>query len=163
LGIKLNDVKLKDFWPSRGPQWDALGRISDKAYFLVEAKAHITEIISSSQAKSPASIALIEKSLNATRAYLKLNSEIDLTKGFYQYVNRLAHLYLFRVLNNIPTYLVFVYFVNDNTYIPTRKQEWDGALQLMHALLGANRHKLSEYIIDVFIDVQKDICFKASK
>ena len=157
LGISLSKVELKDFWPNRGPQWDALGRIGDKAYFLVEAKAHVSEIISSSQAKSPTSRSLIEKSLNETRSYLKLNPEFDLTKGFYQYVNRLAHLYLLRVLNNIPAYLVFVYFVNDNTHIPTTQEEWEGALELMHALLGAKRHKLSRYIIYVFIDIQKDI------
>ena len=40
LGIRLEKKKLKDFWPSRGLQWDALGRIKDKVYFLVEAKAH---------------------------------------------------------------------------------------------------------------------------
>ena len=41
LGIKLSKTSLNDFWPKRGPQWDALGRIEDKAYFLVEAKAHV--------------------------------------------------------------------------------------------------------------------------
>jgi hypothetical protein len=157
LGISLGKVKLKDFWPNRGPQWDALGRIGDQAYFLVEAKAHVSEIISSSQAESTVSKALIEKSLNEIRSYLKLNPEFNLTKGFYQYVNRLAHLYLLRVVNNIPAYLVFVYFLNDPTHIPTTKEEWEGALQLMHALLGANRHMLSKYIIDVFIDVENDI------
>ena len=157
LGIKLTKTKLGDFWPSRGPQWDALGRIDDKAYFLVEAKAHVAEIISSSQAKAPSSKSLIKKSLKETAKALKLNPSFDLTKGFYQYANRLAYLYLLRTLNDIPAYLVFVYLVNDNTHIPTRKQEWEGALQLMHSLLGSNRHSLSRYIIDVFIDVQMDI------
>ena len=35
LGIRLQKKKLKDFWPNRGPQWDALGIIEDKAYFFV--------------------------------------------------------------------------------------------------------------------------------
>ena len=104
LGIKLVKTKLKDFWPNRGPQWDALGRIGNEAYFLVEAKAHISEIISSSQAKSPKSKTLIKKSLNRTQKYLDLRPNIDLTKDFYQYANRLAHLYLLRVLNDIPAY-----------------------------------------------------------
>lgn len=156
LGITLPYVELNEFWPSLGPQWDALGRAGDSAYFLVEAKAHVTELVSFSQAKSPESIALIDKSLNETRSYLSLNSEIDLTEGFYQYVNRLAHLYLLRILNNIPAYLVFVYFLNDNTHIPSNLDEWIGTLQLMDSLLGADRHNLSRYIIDVFIDVEKD-------
>jgi hypothetical protein len=106
LGIKLRKRNLKDFWPNRGPQWDALGMVENKAYFLVEAKAHVSEIISSSQAESPSSKALINKSLNETKDYLKLNPDFDLTKGFYQYSNRLAHLYLLRRLNNIPAYVV---------------------------------------------------------
>ncbi|MFC1869160.1 hypothetical protein ACFL0H_13665 [Thermodesulfobacteriota bacterium] len=57
-------------------------------------------------------------------------------------------------MNDIPAYLVFVYFVNDHTHIPTSRDEWNGALQLMHTLLGSNRHRLTRYIIDVFIDVQ---------
>ena len=50
LGIKLAKTSLNDFWPKRGPQWDALGRIEHKTYFLVEAKAHVSEKSSSSQA-----------------------------------------------------------------------------------------------------------------
>jgi hypothetical protein len=157
LNIQLKDKPLKDFWPSGGPQWDALGRIKERAYFLVEAKAHISEIISSSKAESQKSKALITKSLNETKDYLKLNPDIDLTKGFYQYSNRLAHLYLLKKLNRIPAYLIFVYFVNDEAFIPTKRDEWDGALQLMHNLLGSTRHTLSKYVIDVFIDV-KNIC-----
>jgi len=154
LGIKLSKTKLKDFWPNRGPQWDALGKLGDKSYFLVEAKAHVSEIISSSQAKSPKSIALINKSLIETKDHLKLKPYVDLTKGFYQYSNRLSHLYLLRVLNDIPAYLVFVYFVNDYTHIATTKYEWNGALQIMHALLGNHKRTLSKYVIDVFIDVK---------
>ncbi len=82
---KLTKKELKDFWPSRGPQWDALGRIKNEAYFLVEAKAHVSEIISSSQAKAKSSVSLINKSLRETKNYLNLKPGIDLTKGFYQY------------------------------------------------------------------------------
>ena len=153
LGIKLTETTLQDFWPSRGPQWDALGRIDNEAYFLVEAKAHVSEIISSSQAKAPASKSLITKSLEETERFLNLKPDIDLTRGFYQYANRLAHLYLLRQLNNVPAYLVFVYFVNDTTHIPTNRDEWRGALKLINGILDTNRHKLSKYVVDVFIDV----------
>jgi hypothetical protein len=155
LGIKLTKTKLKDFWPTRGPQWDALGRIENKAYFLVEAKAHVSEIISSSQAKSARSILLIERSLNEIKNYLKLKAYLDLSNGFYQYSNRLAHLYLLRQLNGISAYLVFVYFVNDHTHIPTTRDEWNGALQLMHSVLSTHKHSLLKYVIEVFIDVEE--------
>jgi hypothetical protein len=155
LCIKLSKIRLKDFWPKRGPQWDALGRIGDRAYFLVEANGHVSELLSSSQAKAPASKALINKSLEETKEYLKLNPYVDLSKGFYQYSNRLAHLYLLRKLNGIPAYLVFVYFINDHTHIPTSKEEWKGALELMHILLGTHKHRLQKYVIDVFVDVEE--------
>ena len=153
LNIKPPKRPLKDFRPGQGPQWDASGRIGDKAYFLVEAKAHVSEIISSSLAKSPKSISLINKSLNETKKYLKLKPHLDLSKGFYQYANRLAHVYFLRTLNNIPAYLVFAYFVNDPTHIPTTRDEWKGALELMHSILGTGTHKLKKYTMDVFIDV----------
>ena len=155
LNIEPPKRPLKDFWPGQGPQWDASGRIGDKAYFLVEAKGHISELVSASQSKSGASRSLINKSLNETKEYLKLNPCIDLSKGFYQYFNRLSHLYLLRKLNGIPAYLVFVYFINDHTHIPISKEEWSGALKLMHTLLGTNNHTFQEYVIKVFIDVEK--------
>jgi hypothetical protein len=64
LGIKPTKIKLRDFWPNRGPQWDALGRDSATGlYFLVEAKANIPELLSECQAKASASLDLIKKSL----------------------------------------------------------------------------------------------------
>ncbi len=153
LGINLIHTKLSDFWPTKGPQWDALGKIGDEAFFLIEAKAHVTELKSSLAATSPTSISLINRSLAKTKSYLNLKTDLNLTKGFYQYSNRLAHLYLLRVLNKTPSYLVFVYFINDHTYIPTSKNEWSGALQLFHSLLGTGKHKLQKYIVDIFIDV----------
>jgi hypothetical protein len=43
-GIERLPVRLlKDFWPARGPAWDAIGRTSDGGAIFVEAKAHIPE------------------------------------------------------------------------------------------------------------------------
>ena len=41
------------------------------------------------------------------------------------------------------------------SHIPTSKDEFIGGLELMHLSLGANRHALSEFILDIFIDVEK--------
>ena len=38
--------ELKQFWPSRGPQWDALAISTSGKVLLVEAKAHVGEICS---------------------------------------------------------------------------------------------------------------------
>lgn len=75
--------------------------------------------------------------------------------SFYQYTNRLDHLYLLRVLNDLPAYLVFVCFVNDTEMNgPKSKEVWQGALKLLHSYLGIGRHKLSKYIADVFIELK---------
>ena len=43
----------------------------------------------------------------------------DWSHCFYQYANRLAHLYLLRESNGLDAFLVFVYFVDDRT-VPNR-------------------------------------------
>jgi len=46
LGIKLSKVLLSDFWPLKGPVWDGLGKSDSGNVFLVEAKSHISEVLS---------------------------------------------------------------------------------------------------------------------
>lgn len=158
LNVDTNYMSLKEFWPNNGPQWDGLakGYFDNKEIaFLIEAKANIPEMVSPpSGAKSEKSIALINKSLNDVKGYVKSSSQADWSSYFYQYCNRLAHLYYLRVINKIPTYMVFVYFIGDETVDgPTTKEEWIGAIKVMKNYLGIDkRHKLSEYVIDIFID-----------
>jgi len=96
-------------------------------------------------------------SLNETKEYLEANVEVDWSKVFYQYTNRLAHLYLLRVLNGIPTCLVNVYFYNDvEQRGPESILEWEKAIEIQKTRLGIQQHKLDRNVIDVFIDV-KDI------
>jgi hypothetical protein len=156
LGIDLPKCKLSEFWPRGGPQWDGLGRADDGTVFLVEAKAHISETISHLAAKSPISERKILASLQQTKDYLNVKTPNDWASPFYQYANRIAHLYLLRVLNGIPAYLVFVYFLKDEIMGgPKTEEEWIGALKLLHAYLGVGRNKLGRFMIDVFIDVRE--------
>ncbi len=37
---------------------------------------------------------------------------------------------------------------------PTRREEWDGAMRLLHAYLGIGRNRLEPFIYNVFIDVR---------
>ena len=157
LGIVLNKIKypLSDFWPDKGPQWDALG-VSGDEIILVEAKANIPEMESSgTDAKNPQSINRIRNSLDEVKKYLSVDITIDWTGTFYQYANRIAHLYYLREKNNIKAHLLFVYFINDITvHGPKTKDEWLGAIQTMECYLGlAKKHKLRKYIHDIFIDV----------
>jgi hypothetical protein len=153
LGVKLKERHLQDFWPQNGPQWDALGKSCSGKLFLVEAKSHIKELISTIQAKNESSARRIRRSLQETKLFLGSNSKIDWSCGFYQYVNRLAHLYLLRE-NKLQAYLLFVYFINDfEMKGPTTIHEWKGAIELLHSYLGIRKHKLQNLVADLFIDV----------
>ena len=155
LGIKLPKVSLSDFWPSKGPVWDGLGKSKTGKVFLVEAKSHISEALSPGTGAGVKSLRKIKKSLDETKSFLNSTSEHDWTSTFYQYTNRLAHLYLLRALNEVPAYLVFVYFVNDKEMNgPQSIDEWNDAHSLLTSYLGIGRHRLKTYIADIFIDVE---------
>ena len=156
LNIVLPTKQLKDFWPRGGPVWDGLAKSDSGKIFLVEAKAHIPEAVSSGTGAGPESLKLIRQSLAETKKYLRSKSPNDWSSTFYQYTNRLAHLYLLRVLNDIPAYLVFIYFLNDQKMNgPSSIPEWRGAIELLHAYLGIKETRLPDYIIDVFVDVRE--------
>ena len=51
--------------------------------------------------------------------------------------------------------MVNIYFINDKSVNgPKTKEEWLSAIQVMKKYLGVGRHKLSKYMIDLFIDVE---------
>ncbi len=145
---------LSDFWPDNGPQWDALG-VSGDEIILVEAKANIPEMVSPGTKAGTSSRRKIKNSLDEVKKYLSVSDSIDWTGTFYQYVNRIAHLYYLREKNQIKARLLFIYFINDVTVRgPKTKDEWLGAIQTMECYLGLDKnHKLRKYIYDIFIDV----------
>jgi hypothetical protein len=152
LGVKLDVVSLNEFWPNRGPQWDALGKSSSGKFFLVEAKSHIPELMSTFSGSSQASISKILSSLQETKDYFCSKTDFVWSKTFYQYTNRLAHLYLFRK-NRLDAYLVDVYFLGDSEMDgPKTVDEWQGAIRLVRSCLGLREHLLRKCVVDVFID-----------
>ncbi|MCC7000921.1 MAG: hypothetical protein IT357_02105 [Gemmatimonadaceae bacterium] len=156
LGLELKARPLSSFWPARGPVWDGLARTSDDEYVLVEAKAHIAEMVSPASKASPASLAKIERALKETRDALAPKTTISWSGTFYQITNRLAHLYLLRTLNRINARLVFLYFVGDEDVGgPVSRAEWDGAIRVTEAYLGVGRHRLSSFVHHAFIDVKE--------
>ena len=153
LGVELKERMLAEFWPKGGPQWDALGRSSQGKLLLVEAKSHISELFSTLKAENPYSKKRIVDSLDETKNRIGSKTDFDWSNGFYQYANRLAHLYLLRE-NQLAAYLVFVYFLNDSEMRgPAAICEWKGAIELMHSCLGIRRHKLQRFITEIFIDI----------
>jgi hypothetical protein len=152
---------LQEFWPARGPQWDGLARTSRGEPLLIEAKAHIAELLSPATAAGARSRDLIAKSLRQVKAACGSRAAWEWSGLCYQYTNRLAHLYFLRSLTKVPAYLVFVYFLNaTDVHGPTTAEEWTGALRLLHSLLGVDDERLQDRfgnaIVEAFVDV-KDV------
>jgi hypothetical protein len=146
---------LKEFWPARGPVWDAIGIASNMQPIFVEAKAHIAEMASPGTKASPASLELIKKSLQEARRFYAPRATAGWAGTFYQYGNRLAYQYFLRRLNGIKSHLVFVYFLNAKDMKgPVSKEEWLGAIKLLHATLGLSAMD-AEGVHEVFVDVRK--------
>ncbi len=153
FNIRLEKPSLAQFWPKGGPQWDALGKSSSGRLFLIEGKSHISELISSLRAEDKESRKKIQKSLSETKRYLNSKAQAEWSQSFYQYTNRLAHLYLLRK-NGLPAYLVHVYFLKDfEMKGPDTFHEWEGAIKLLKSCLGIGKHRLKKFMTNVYIDV----------
>jgi hypothetical protein len=153
LGVELTRQPLSSFWPTGGPVWDGLARTPWGASVLIEAKAHVTEMASSCQAESSASLATIGAAFEATKAAFDVDPEVDWCTGYYQYANRLAHAYLMNELNGVPTELVFLHFVGDSDVDgPASREEWQKAIITVHDALGV-LGQLPRYVRDAFVDV----------
>lgn len=156
VGLDPTEIKLNDFWPPKGPQWDALAKTTGGYVILIEAKANIQEIVSPATGAGENSKAIIDKALSETKKFLNLTNDIDWSGKFYQYANRLAHLYFLRVKCNKPTFLVNIYFIGDDTVSgPKTKQEWETAIKDLHTCLGLSEHRLSNYMADLFIHIDE--------
>ena len=153
LEVQSLKAKLANFWPASGPRWDALAKSNSGKLFLVEAKSHITELISDFKGNNQASIDKINRSLNQTKKRFGVKESYDWTKTFYQYANRLAHINFLRE-NGYEAWLVNIYFINDaDMKGPKTIDEWKGAIRLLHRCLGLREHLLSKSVTDVFFDV----------
>lgn len=158
IAARTEVAPISGLWPTRGPQWDALGRTSRGEPLLIEAKAHIPELLSPPTQATGRSLRVIRTSLDRVKRAVGSRAAADWSGVYYQYTNRLAHLYFLRGLNRIPAYLVFVYLLNDAEMLgPKTAEEWAGAIRLVHAQLGIDEARLTKAfagaVIDVFIDV----------
>lgn len=166
----LNDTSLltewNRFWPRTGSQqnWDAVGWLnsdSGKELLLVEAKAHLAEILSHCQAK-PASQRggrdIIEKALNQVKGSLGAAPSSDWLSPYYQYANRLAVLWFLRQ-QGIQARLVGIYFTDPKStqikvQCPKHESAWLMDLNKMETALGLPAaHPLHDYIHKVFLPV----------
>ena len=155
-GIDLK-VPLRDFWPRRGPVWDAIGQISEGVPIFVETKAHIPEAVSLPSKASGRSKSMIGRSLSNARRWYAPRATKPWRAHFYQYAqyaNRLAHHYFLREVNGIESVLVFLYFTHDAEMQGRRSAaEWKGAIRLLHAALGIPAELERFKVFEVFVDV----------
>ena len=155
IGQRGLETALKEFWPTRGPQWDALGQTSQGDVLLVEAKAHVAEMCSPATAAGPDSRQLIEASLRKVEQRLNANQgHASRSDYFYQIANRIAHLDFLRS-NGVPSWLVFVNFLGDAEMSgPTTPEVWEAAYQVAFHVMGPRRdHPLSPFMIHVYPNV----------
>ena len=157
LELELKDRPLSAFWPDGGPHWDGLAKTDRTQVLLVEAKARVGEIREgASGATREESIEKIDCSLRETQQYLKSDELVEWRESpYYQYANRLAHLYLLAVLNGVDAYLLLVYFLNDSKMQgPVSVDHWEIAILRQHCEMGLPKdHTLSDRIVELYIDV----------
>lgn len=155
LEIELPHQSLESFWPSRGPQWDALAVTPTGAVLLVEAKAHIGELTSHCAARNPSSLERIQDAFDATKQHYGAPPAANWLSPYYQYTNRLAHLYLLREVNRLDAHLVHVCFLNDRQMGgPATDAEWKRALKDVHEALGLPDRPIPG-LCHVMIDVER--------
>lgn len=153
IGLSRLQPALREFWPARGPQWDALGVAGDDVY-LVEAKAHRNEMSSDGSASAEASVELIHRSLDATKAAMGVTGGVDWYSGHYQLANRLAHLHFLRQ-RGVKAHLVFVYFTEDEDMSgPASKGAWADAIGAAWRHLGLPTNESVPDVTELFIDVR---------
>lgn len=155
LGIENLRVLLNQFWPGSGPRWDALARTDNGKIILVEAKAHVGEMISHTRA-DPDSIRKIRAAIERTKTAFGAADNFNWESPFYQYANRLAHLYFLRELNRLDAYLLFVYFADAPDLPPAERcsiDQWTGAIRLVERALGLGSHPYRAYIQSLIVPV----------
>lgn len=156
LGLGQHAPALTDFWPARGPQWDALGITDRGDVLLVEAKAHVGEMCSPPSQASGTSRERIAARLEEVAAALGAHpAHASWIERFYQLANRLAHLHFLRA-QGVAAWLVLVNFVGDDEMNgPSSVREWRAAYQVAWHVMGLGaRHPLAPFVIEAFPDVR---------
>jgi hypothetical protein len=158
-------MKFSTTWPQTGnvQNWDAVGRIriNDKReWLLVEAKAHLEELISSCGAKPGTNRRKIEQVFKDVKQCLGVPMAADWMQPYYQFCNRIAALHTLDSCR-VPSRLLFIYFIGDwieksSRKCPRTESDWRPAInrQAKHVMLPC-KHALSSRIHKLFLDVRR--------
>jgi hypothetical protein len=164
-------ASFSDFWPfkpwvngkvnQRGtPHWDAIARVplasGGRGVVMVEAKAHRGELMKPkdrSKAK-PDSLKKITKSFSDVRGYYKIAADVPPWESrYYQFCNRLAHLWWMNMRAKVPTWLVWVLIVDDSVWRDRMTApEWHRAFETIRGEVGLRAgHRLEDRIGVVYL------------
>lgn len=154
LGLYNLRTPLKSFWLPSGPRWDGLAKTTSGKVILVEAKAHIEETVDYHSKASSESLDQINRSLSDTKKAFGAYTDARWESPFYQYANRLAHLYFLSELNSVDAYMLFLYFADapDVPY-PCTAEQWDGAIRLTKKCLGLSERQFQGRVGNVILKV----------
>ncbi|MFO1267308.1 MAG: hypothetical protein U1F67_11375 [Rubrivivax sp.] len=157
LGVDDTKAPLQTFWPSSGPRWDGLARTSGGKLILIEAKAYIAEAVDFGSKASSASLELIERSLTEAKAAYRARADAVWIRPFYQYANRLAHLYYLRNLLGADAYLLFVCITDaPDVSAPASAAEWRGAHAAIETALGLGTHPYRGFVRHLYWPALRD-------
>ncbi len=139
LGLTELGGELASFWPQGGPRWDALAKIQFRdemacGVLLLEAKSYPGEMIGNGCLATEPSLTRISASIEKARLWVGAEGG-DWMGQYYQFGNRLAHLYFLREVCGIPTWLINICFFDD-PHKPTRELVWRDALEYPMKALG---------------------------
>ena len=159
VNLKGSAPKLAEFWPKSGSRWDGLARLEKNGQLLgivlVEAKSYPEEMRGqgcNAERKSERR-KLIERSTKVAKDWFDADVSVDQWLGpYYQFANRLSHIYFLREIADIDAWLVNLCFVNDETMYPTSKEDWKASLKRAKNELGLKDEV--RYVADVFLDAR---------
>jgi hypothetical protein len=169
-----------EFWPFKAwvngkvnwqgtPHWDALARVPLKdgrrGAIMVEAKAHRGELVKPKDRSGakPDSLEKIRKSFAEVRDFYEIKQGVPPWETrYYQFCNRLTHLWWMNKPADVPTWLVWVLIVDDPVW-PDRMTapEWHEAFQAIKGEVGLyTGHRLEDRISVVYLPAAPEVAAK---
>jgi hypothetical protein len=153
LGIGHLTSELSAFWPDSGPRWDGLARTAAGEVILVEAKAHLDEVITDCEAGA-SSTEKILAAFEHTKTRLGIpNSRrrVAWHSPYYQMCNRVAHL-SFLHEHGVKAHLVFLCIADaDDVPAPVSRDTWQVVLKHMRRSLSLDKHSLRSFDHDIIL------------
>jgi hypothetical protein len=153
LGLRAHTAALREFWPAGGPQWDGLAAVlgAREGVLLVEAKAHPAETASKCKA-GPESLQQIQRAFRMVQDAAGFPNSDWTRDEVYQLANRIAYLWFLNEKLGIPTWLALVLFVNDRSYRPTTRAQWEPHIAHLLGQLGTAGSRIADRISVVYVD-----------